>query len=84
LIIKPLFVYLLCKVPIRMKILRNILLILAFSSVIFSCQKEVIKPVNQVNNEKSVVVGYEEDGSPIFKTDVTDPDEDDDFEGVSH
>jgi len=81
LIIKPLFVYLLCKVSIRMKILRNILLILAFSSVIFSCQKEVIKPVNQINNEKSVIVAYDDNGNPIYR-EVTDPDEDDDFEGV--
>ena len=64
-----------------MKILRNILLLLAFTSVMFSCQKEVIKPVNQVNNEKSVVTGYDDNGNPLYK-DVTDPDEDDDFEGV--
>jgi hypothetical protein len=64
-----------------MKILKNLMLILAFASVMFSCQKEIIKPVNQVNTEKTVVIGYDDDGNPLYK-DVTDPDEDDDFEGV--
>ena len=55
---------------------------LAFISVIFSCQKEIIKPVNQSNKEKAVIVGYDDNGDAIYKRDVTDPDEDDDFEGV--
>jgi hypothetical protein len=64
-----------------MKVLKNIILMLAFTSVLFSCQKEIIKPINQANSEKAVVVGYDDNGNPHYK-DVTDPDEDDDFEGV--
>jgi len=65
-----------------MKVLRNIIIMLAFTSVIFSCQKEIIKPVNQSNTEKSEIIGYDDNGDAIYKRDVTDPDEDDDFEGV--
>lgn len=65
-----------------MKILRNIIIMLAFTMAIFSCQKEIIKPVNQSNTEKAVVVGYDDYGNPIYR-DVTDPDEDEDFEGIN-
>jgi len=64
-----------------MKGLKNILLIIAFTSVLFSCQKEIIKPVNRVNTEKTVVIGYDDNGNAVYR-DVTDPDEDEDFEGV--
>lgn len=64
-----------------MRVLKNIILMLAFTSVLFSCQKEIIKPVNRVNTEKTVVIGYNDNGNAVYR-DVTDPDEDEDFEGV--
>ncbi len=66
-----------------MKILRNIIIMLVFTTAIFSCQKEIIKPVNQPNTEKATtVMGYDDNGNPIYR-EVTDPDEDEDFEGVN-
>ncbi|MGV6860587.1 MAG: hypothetical protein ACWA41_02385 [Putridiphycobacter sp.] len=67
-----------------MKILRNILFILSFTMVLFSCEKEVIKPVESSTvTERAVIIGYDDDGSPIYR-EVTDPDEDEDFEGTAN
>lgn len=69
---------------VYMKSIKNILFILAISSLLFACNKEIIKPVNQTNSEKSVVIsGYDDNGNPIYK-EITDPDEDEDFEGASN
>ena len=62
---------------------RNILFIFALTTVLFSCEKEIIKPVNQLNSAKNEVVGYDEQGNAVFR-EVTDPDEDEDFEGASN
>jgi hypothetical protein len=64
-----------------MKNLKNILFILALSTALFSCHKEIIKPVDNVENTERA--GKESDSdTELIERDVTDPDDDEDFEGI--